>query len=408
MKSLSGISLGCLLALGLSCGCDSGDDEDASCQVGGVPASIASTVTLPAGCYEVNEEVYVGDGGKLVVEPGVELRFAAGTGLRIESDGALSAVGTADKPILFTGKKKQRGSWKEIYFENSASDANALSYVTIEYAGGEEHLDDGAHPFRAALLLDSSGYEVRASISHTTIRESAGYGFYLDHSAVVPDFTGNAFTKNTSGAGFVYAAAAHNLSSQSTYHGNDRDLVLVDTAYDFGDQDRSWPALGVPYHLRGVFILYKHLTLAAGTELLFTQGSGIQIEDFEAGLTALGTADKPILFSGTEKTAGHWNGLYFENTDETPANPRSQLDYVTIEYGGAYPFNDHNAKEVRANLALSSSGYNICVKLSHAIVRHSSGWGIWKACEGVLTESGNTLSGNASGNTVGSEENCYF
>ncbi len=407
MKGLSGICLGLVLALVLSCG--GGSDEEEPCQVGGVPASVTTTVTLPAGCYEVNEDIYVGSGGKLVVQPGVELRFAAGTGLEIESEGALSAVGSADKPILFTGKKKERGSWREVVLTNSASAANALSYVTIEYAGGEEHQDDGARPFRAALLLDSSGYEVRASISHTTIQESAGYGFFLDHTAVVPDFSGNLVTKNAAGAGFVYAASVHNLKSASSFSGNDKDLVLVDTAYDFGDQDRTWPALDVPYHLRGVFILYKHLTLTAGSELLFTQGSVLKIVNSEAGLTALGTADKPILFSGTEKVAGHWGGLYFENTDDAdPNNPRSQLDYVTIEYGGAYNFNDHNANGVRTNLALASSGWSVCVKLDHATVRHSSGWGVWKSCEGVLTGSNNSLTDNASGNAVGQETNCTF
>lgn len=411
MRCLSGICFGGVFALllGFGCGGGGGDDGGGSCQVGGVPASITTTLTVAAGCYEVNEEVYVSAGGKLVIQPGVELRFAAGTGLRIESEGALSAVGTADKPILFTGKKKERGSWKEVYFLNSASTGNALAYVTIEYAGGEEHLDDGAHPFHAALLLDSSGFPVQASISHTTIQESAGYGFFLDHSATVPGFTGNTFTKNASGAGFVYSASAHNLSSASSYSGNDMDLVLVDTNYEFGDQDRTWPALGAPYNLRGVFILYKHLTLAAGAELLFTQDSVIKITNSAAGITALGTADKPIVFSGTEKVAGYWGGLYFENTDDDdPNNPRSHFDHVTIEYGGAYNFNDHNANGVRTNLALASSGWNVGVKLDHATVRHSSGWGIWKSCEGVLTGSNNTLIDNASGNDVGQETNCTF
>lgn len=356
---------------------------------------ITKDTVIPEGCFVVSEEVFVSHKATLTVSPGVTLKFKEGVGLRVMSDGTLDAVGTEDQPILMTGTKSVRGHWGGVRFLNSESEGNALDYVTIEYAGAEVIQDAAARPLSANLYLMSSGYEVRASIQHSALREGAGYGLYVAPEAILSEFAGNELTDNASGAVYAYAPAVHQLTGSSSYAGNDEDFVFVSAADEFGQDARIWQTLDVPYRVDGVFILDTQLTLSAGTTLEFTEGSWLEVKGGYAGITALGTEEEPIVFTGVTKEPGSWGGLYFSNTDdEDPDDPRSQLEYVTVEYGGAHDFMDDDAATVRANIALDSSGWMPAISLSHSTVSHSSGYGVWLDCTAVFNATDNTYSDN--------------
>ena len=77
-------------------------------------------------------------GGKLTIEPGVELEFGLDGNLEVNEGASgekpsLIAVGTAQNPILFSGINKVDGAWKGIYFD-SPSPLNEIGFATIEYA----------------------------------------------------------------------------------------------------------------------------------------------------------------------------------------------------------------------------------------------------------------------------------
>jgi hypothetical protein len=282
--------------------------------------------------------------------------------------------------------------------------SNVLDHVTIEYAGSDVVLDAGAAPFSAGLYLDSSGFEVQASVKHTTLRHSSGYGLFVASEAIIPEFADNELTDNASGAAYAYAPAVHQLAASSSYAGNDKDYVFVNAAYEFGEDARTWEALDVPYRVDGVFILYTHLTLEAGMTLEFTEASGINFVNEFAGITAIGTEEQPIVFTGVAKEAGSWNGLYFTNTDDVGA-PRSRLEHVVVEYGGAREFLDGNADTVRANVSLDSSGWGCALALEDSTVAHSSGYGVWLNCLAELTAANVSYADNGWGNTA-REANC--
>lgn len=395
-----------LLSAGVTVDCGGGEDDDCQLLSTLLPShDVSASATIPAGCWLVETHLMVYNAATLTLAPGAELRFAAGANLEVDPDSALVAAGTADRPILLTGQAAQRGYWGGVIFHNSDSAANELTHVTVEYAGSYEMLDAGARPFRAAVALDSSGFPVRVRISNTTIRQCSGYGLFVAATtSTLGDFAGNVITENAAGAVRVYAAAAHLLSDASSYAGNDLDRVFVDAAYEFGDTDRSWAALDAPYEVDGVFILYVHLTLAAGTQLYFTAGSGMRFINENAGLTAVGTADRPILFSGTDAAPGHWNGLYFANTDDALA-PRSRLEHVTIEFGGAYTFQDSNAEDVRGNLLLDSSGWSVGVLLGNVTLADATGWGLWLDCLAEISGAVPAFSGNSWGDQA-REDDC--
>jgi hypothetical protein len=106
----------------------------------GVPYRVTG---IPGSCLQVASA----DGGAvLTLEPGVTLRFDEGTCLWISHGssaattamGALRAVGTREKPIVFTSSADQpaAGDWMGLQFRGSdLSPDNALEHARIEYAG---------------------------------------------------------------------------------------------------------------------------------------------------------------------------------------------------------------------------------------------------------------------------------
>ncbi|MEE9335799.1 MAG: Calx-beta domain-containing protein [Granulosicoccaceae bacterium] len=114
--------------------------------------------------------------GKLVLEPGVDLRFGADSRIYISSNGSLNAVGTQTQPIVITGVTPRAGFWNGIQWVSSTSTDNRLAYVTIEYGGGD--------PARSGNLI-VEGSDVNLAIQNSTIANSAGYGLYQISSGSV-------------------------------------------------------------------------------------------------------------------------------------------------------------------------------------------------------------------------------
>lgn len=79
----------------------------------------------------------------LTIEPGIVMRFEAETTLKVQgsadkpSTGAIRALGTAEKPIVFTSAaaSPKAGDWRGLWFGGIPSDKNKLDHVRIEYAG---------------------------------------------------------------------------------------------------------------------------------------------------------------------------------------------------------------------------------------------------------------------------------
>jgi len=151
-------------------------------------------LTVP---FLINGDIGINDNATLTLKPGVRLVFNSGKHLGTGPLGVLNAVGTAEEPILFTGKEKVAGYWNGIEIGSNSTN-NILKHTIFEYAGGGSY----ACAIRMyAHYGDSSGS--RASITDSIFRNNTGYAIYDDESEDIwynKDIeTSNTFINNSSG-----------------------------------------------------------------------------------------------------------------------------------------------------------------------------------------------------------------
>lgn len=114
---------------------------------------------------------------KLDISPGVTMVMDAGSAIRINNGGALSAVGTAAQPIVFTAEEPTPGYWEGINFFFSPTVNNKLDHVIVEYGGGGS--TNNATTGNIVLECNSS-FPARAQLSNVSSNFSLGWGLFID------------------------------------------------------------------------------------------------------------------------------------------------------------------------------------------------------------------------------------
>jgi hypothetical protein len=146
----------------------------------------------------------------LTIEPGVTVKFTKGAGFNINfftgdnpAGGALVAVGTAAKPIVFTSAEAtpQAGDWQGLSFGGVPLGTNKLEHVKIEYAGGEclcVLISCNNVTAHEASIIFTRAPSAGFSITNSTIANSAGHGIHRAwQSNSQPSFAAtNTFTNN--------------------------------------------------------------------------------------------------------------------------------------------------------------------------------------------------------------------
>lgn len=137
--------------------------------------------------YIIQGDIRVRGGAVLTIEPGVELRFTLNDSLpdsngidmaELIVQGGLSAVGTADKRIIFTSAENfpSKASWGGLAFISTTQPENNLRYVTIMFA------DQGIRSEGSAPSIENTevglcgigfniGLSTALNIRHNTIRD---------------------------------------------------------------------------------------------------------------------------------------------------------------------------------------------------------------------------------------------
>ncbi len=159
----------------------------------GVPYRVGASAgsTFRFGTDEAHPKV------TLTIEPGVTLRFpmgdetASGGGVQMthwtssasnEIPGTtLHAVGTAEKPIVFTSASSapKAGDWRGIWFGLGANADNRLEHIIVEYAGADLLAGGFAcpadHSNNGAIAVMGGPAQTRF-LSNSTVRSSAAAG----------------------------------------------------------------------------------------------------------------------------------------------------------------------------------------------------------------------------------------
>jgi hypothetical protein len=159
---------------------------------------ISENTTLGDDCsqYVVSGTIDV-TGTTLTVTAGTELVFEQNAGLKIASDATLVAKGTCKRPILFTGEQETRGYWRGIYFDNTNRIENELHYCVVGYGGGGNEFWNAKEHANVAVTNGS-----QLSIRHSTIRNSAGYGYEVTQDSTLTA-SANSIVDNVLGASVV-------------------------------------------------------------------------------------------------------------------------------------------------------------------------------------------------------------
>lgn len=184
-----------------------GLQQDGTIHDRGVPYHVG---TFPGSRLRVGAGFDSGTVTTLTIEPGVELRFEPGTSLEIEhytsddrpASGALVAVGTPERPIVFTSAAPARwaGDWVGLWFGGVPAAHNRIEHAVIEYAGGE----CGCVGFTCTEADEASVLFVESApatdfIKDTTIRHSAGHGISRGWMGAGPDFMGSNVFEDVAG-----------------------------------------------------------------------------------------------------------------------------------------------------------------------------------------------------------------
>ena len=129
---------------------------------------------------------------RVTIKEGSTLLFTKDTKLSVNTQGALKAIGTASKPILFTSEQKTAGYWKGIYFAYSNNVKNELANIVVEYAGGGYGWYGNIH------VTSSNSNPTRLSIKNSTISHGIKHGIWLDKGSIVNSDikTSNTFIDN--------------------------------------------------------------------------------------------------------------------------------------------------------------------------------------------------------------------
>ena len=246
-----------------------------------------STNTTWTGAQNVTCDTELLPGITLEIEPGVEVRFAAGTVLTVS--GTLGATGVPGQAITFTSglAEPAPGDWSGLHFVAGSSESH-LAWCVVEYATVGVHVKAGP------------GETVGPAFSDCTLRHHSQHGFLIEGQAY----------------GCDEALAQPTIAGCTVEHNGGCGIH----GYGHGDKKNGcneFTAGGVG-------------GTVSGSEIRQNQGSGICLQ---SELDDLGRGDVWMGIEGNVISGNGEHGVHLDGDD--PAHPRieNNLIYENAEAG---------------------------------------------------------------------------
>lgn len=300
--------------------------------------------------------------GKLTIEPGTVIAFGPEGGLEVS--GRLVAKGTADAPIVFQGTEARAGAWKGVMIDSDDPE-NALHHVTVAHAGGSAF---NSNDDLGSVLMWADGV---LDMNTVHIKDGGAYGINLSYDAVTLGMQGVTIENTANAALRVSPHSAAQISPDTVFDA-DAEVELWGHAIDGVDMvlpriDAVWRVIDRTQ----IDVANGSLTLPAGTEIAFGEGSGLWIED-TANILIEGTMEAPVLLRGVDETKGAWSGLGISSSEG-----RNLLQHTVIRHAGGEAFNSNGD---RGALILWSDTE---VDLNTLHIESSASYGINASYDGV-------------------------
>lgn len=256
--------------------------------------------------------------GKLTIEAGVVIAFMQDAGMHFKAKSSFKMEGTAEKPIILTGKEQTKGYWRGIYTQSPSAN-NKMSYVTVDYAGSSS----------AALEINRKNSSL--NLEHCTFSNSKNIGMlvnnYVEKDVQNIVMKNCSFTKNKIP---VKTNITHlqMFNDTNSFTGNEKDYIYIDRERLKGDA--TWASIDVPYFLQDNFRFSDGvLTVEPGTEIIISAQNWMHLSN-KASLVMVGTKEDPIIIRGEHDVPGFWIGFTIDSS-----SPLNEIAHVNFKNAGA-------------------------------------------------------------------------
>ncbi|MBL8918859.1 MAG: hypothetical protein JNJ54_08380 [Myxococcaceae bacterium] len=312
------------------------------------------TFTEKCSPYTVDGELHV-DGWTLTIEPGVEVRFKDQAALHVGyvSVARLLVKGTPEKPVKFTGERKEPGAWKSIQLYERA-EQSSLENAVIEFAGGGDlpalYVQAADVSVKGLTVVSVKGTALKAELEKPM---KALGGLDLSKAGGDPD------------ALLQLSFATAGLLGEGNVYPEKAVVGLVGNVV----RDVKLTAQAAPFRVPGELHVNAPegksaaLTISAGTTLQLGETAAIYVGYAGPGaLKVLGTKERPVVFTryGDDQQATPWKGFVFYGGARAP-----ELDFAVVEYAGRPD-----------DAALHFADPRGLGKITNCTFRHSAGAGL--------------------------------
>ncbi|MFA6096485.1 MAG: PxKF domain-containing protein [Candidatus Paceibacterota bacterium] len=381
-------------------------NSKAATNVGGDIAS-NTTWSLAGSPYVVNGTLNVRGSAVLNIEPGAVIKFSSPESA-LEVWGALNAIGTPEKKIIFTSIKDDTyggdtnndgnatspapGDWGYIRVTGEQSPyhypgVGNFDNVVVRYGGANTSYPGNVYGYRPVTFSFKNSTSEYSSSNGVYVYagnpEISGNAFNnningFSASGGLPSVTNNTFNNNTDYASYLSGVAISSYSGNSGSGNGKNGLGVSGTVYS----PRTWGATtAFPYIILdgGISIHY-----ASGSNLMLEPGAVIKFSSPESALevwgalNAIGTPEKKIIFTSikddtyggdtnndgnaTSPAPGDWGYIRVTGEQSPYHYPGvGNFDNVVVRYGGAntsYPGNVYGYRPVTFSFKNSTSEYS--------------------------------------------------
>jgi hypothetical protein len=333
-------------------------------------------------------QVTINENAVLTIEAGAQCEANNDGFLYVNGNAAIRVLGEENDVVAFSGQLKVPGAWRGLRIR-TGNPENQLSYMEVRHGGQNGIGATSAERNRiTSLMLDENA---RIAINNIAIHQSLEYAFWIRHvNNLNITFANNTFSGNEKLA-MVDARYFHVLDGESSYSGNDDDIIRSGTnTRAIGNI--TWNKLDVPYELPDIVAVEGNLVIESGTRFEASQHGGIDI--LETGsIIALGTAEEKIEFTGGINTPGHWRGINVRSS-----NSNNEISHFILRHTGSNGFGAVSGDRSRRQAIQVWGGY---LNISNGEISDGTGDGIRSHAGGVADRANITYSAIAGENEVG-------